>query len=341
MVERRGGNLDLAGGGEPPVCRQHAAHDLALLFAHAPLVIEGEVAAALDPAAHLGVIGLEFFVEPGELRPHLHVAQFLGAEQAARAGPPLGVAHLEELAVARVAVDHVRRIGVERVLQQVFALVSGQIFGRLEGEIEERVARLAGSVLLHLRHHGGHEVKGLLKRGEFFEDAHHAVVIFERVHARPGELVLAGNKVLIKRLMHVPQEAQIDLRHGWSAGGAPYLLIVKKCSAWAAAARPGGSRATGCRSAHRRRSGQPPRSSYVQLRPRRAQGAPRLPGFSRRERCAASRRCTGPGWAGFGRPRSWGARRHRSGSWASIPGGTPWCAAWTWCCTCCYPRRGA
>src|ERR1019366_2251425 len=107
--------------GPTPVGLHHAAHDLTLLFAHLALVVQGEVAPALDPAAHLRVIALELFVEPGELRPHLHVAQFLGAEQAARAGTPLRVARIEELAVARVAVDHVRRIGVERVLQQVVA----------------------------------------------------------------------------------------------------------------------------------------------------------------------------------------------------------------------------
>jgi hypothetical protein len=123
MVIRRGGNLDLAGEGQPTVRRHHPTHNLALLFAHAALLVQGEIAAALDPAAHFRVVGLEFFVEPGQLRPHLHIAQLLGAEQAARPRAPLGVAHIEELAVARIAIDHVGRIGVERVLQQVVALV--------------------------------------------------------------------------------------------------------------------------------------------------------------------------------------------------------------------------
>ena len=90
------------------------------------------------------------------------------------------------------------------MLQQLLALVSGERFGRFEGEFEKRVARLPGCVLFHLRHHGRHEVEGLLHLRELFEDAHHAVVIFEGVHARPGELVLAGSKVFIERLMHVP-----------------------------------------------------------------------------------------------------------------------------------------
>ncbi len=213
MVVGRGGNFDLAGSSELGVLRQHAADNLALLFAHAALVLQREIAAALNPIAHLGVIGLKLFVEPGELRPHLHVAQFLGAEHVARTGRLLCVARLEEFAVARIAVDHVRGIGIERVLQEQLALLFGQMLGGFEGEGEERVARLAGCILFHLRHHGGHQVERLLHLGEIFEDVHHAVVVFERVHARPGELVLAGSEVFIKRLMHVPQEAQVNLRH--------------------------------------------------------------------------------------------------------------------------------
>jgi len=82
------------------------------------------------------------------------------------------------------------------VLQQELALPGGEILGRLEGEIEERVARRAGGVLLHLGHHGGHQVEGLFHLREFFEDAHHSVVVLERVHARPGEFVLAEARSL-------------------------------------------------------------------------------------------------------------------------------------------------
>ena len=68
------------------IFRQHLAHDLTLLLAHAPLIVQREIAAALDPAADLRVVGLKLLVEPGELAPHLHVAEFLRAEHVARAG---------------------------------------------------------------------------------------------------------------------------------------------------------------------------------------------------------------------------------------------------------------
>ena len=71
------------------------------------------------------------------------------------------------------------------------ALVRREVLGRLEGEFEKRVARLSGGILLHLRHHRWHQVEGLPHFREIFQDAHHAVVVLERVHARPGKLVFA------------------------------------------------------------------------------------------------------------------------------------------------------
>src|ERR1035438_8072338 len=47
----------------------------------------------------------------------------------------------------------------------------------------------------------------------------------------PGELVLAGNEVLIERLMHVPQEAQVDLRHLDVGGPSPQIYLSSKKAA--------------------------------------------------------------------------------------------------------------
>jgi len=51
------------------------------------------------------------------------------------------------------------------------------------------------------------QVEGLVDLGKFFQDVHHPVVILERVHARPGELVLAESKVLRKRLVQCAIES--------------------------------------------------------------------------------------------------------------------------------------
>ena len=213
MVVRGGGDLDLARGRQPAVHRQHLAHDLALLLAHAALVGQREIAPAPHPFAHLGVLGLVLLVEPGELRPHLQVAKIPRAEQVPRARALLPLPRTVQLAVARVAVDHALRIGVEGMLQQEGALRVGQVLGRLEGRLEERVHGLARGVLRHLRHHRRHQVEGLPDFRKLLQNPRHAVVILEGVHARPRQLVLAGSQVLVEGLVHVPQKAQMNAGH--------------------------------------------------------------------------------------------------------------------------------
>ena len=192
MVIRGGRNLDLARGREPPIHRQHLAHDLALLLAHAALVGQREVAPAPHPFAHLRVLGLELLVEPGELRPHLQVAKILRAEQIPRPRALLPLPRAVQLAVARVAVDHALRIGVEGVLQQECAVRIGEILGRLEGRLEKRIRGLARGVLRHLRHHRRDQVERLPDFRKLLQNPRHAVVVLEGVHARPRQLVLAG-----------------------------------------------------------------------------------------------------------------------------------------------------
>ena len=88
-----------------------------------------------------------------------------------------------------------------------------QRFGWLEGDVEERVVGLAARVFFDLHHHGGHQVEGLFDLRKFFKDLHHAVVVFEGMHAGPGEAVLSCGQILVERLVHVPEEAQVDFRH--------------------------------------------------------------------------------------------------------------------------------
>ena len=71
-------------------------------------------------------------------------------------------------------------------------------------QMMKRVARFSRGIFSHLLHHGGHQVKRLVHFRKLLEDAHHAVVVLERVQARPGQIVFAGDQVLIKGLVHVP-----------------------------------------------------------------------------------------------------------------------------------------
>ena len=88
--------------------------------------------------------------------------------------------------------------------QQEGAVGIGQALGRLESQVEERIDGGARGVLRHLRHHGRHQVKRLPDGRELLQNPHHPVVVLERMHARPRQLVLAGDQILVVGLVHVP-----------------------------------------------------------------------------------------------------------------------------------------
>src|SRR5579883_2808867 len=108
----------MPGHGQFAIFGQNQADDFALLFAHPALIGETELPAAPDPFGDFGIAGLHFLVEPGELRPHLEIAKFLIAEETARARTLLRLPGVIELAVARIAVDHALRVGVEGMAEE-------------------------------------------------------------------------------------------------------------------------------------------------------------------------------------------------------------------------------
>jgi hypothetical protein len=99
------------------------------------------------------------------------------------------------------------------MLQQECAVRIGEILRRLEGRLEKRILGIARGVLRHLRHHRRDQVERLPDFRKLLQNPRHAVVVLEGVHARPRQLVLAGDQVLVEGLVHVPEEAQIDARH--------------------------------------------------------------------------------------------------------------------------------
>ncbi len=60
-----------------------------------------------------------------------------------------------------------------------------QRFRRRERSLQEWIGRAPGGVILHLFEHGGHEVERLANPRKLLKQMRHAVVILERVHARP------------------------------------------------------------------------------------------------------------------------------------------------------------
>ena len=79
--------------------------------------------------------------------------------------------------------------------------------------LEPRFAELAAGVLLDLRGKRRDEIERRMDAGKFAKDFHHAPVVFEGVQARPGKQVLTGGRIAVLRLMHVPENDEIDAAH--------------------------------------------------------------------------------------------------------------------------------
>ena len=119
---------------------------------------------------------------------------------------------LPQLLIARVAADHVHRVGLEKILQRKTASTFTELGRRLGHHLEKRVAGGAGGVVLHLDDQRRHEVEVLVDVGELVQQLDHPVVVLEGMHAHPGQPVVPGDEVLVIRLVHVPEENEVDLR---------------------------------------------------------------------------------------------------------------------------------
>ncbi len=107
-------------------------------------------------------------------------------------------------------------VRVEEVLEHEAALVIIQRIRRLGSQGEERVHGGAFHVIAELVDERRHHVEGLMDARKLLQQLHHAVVVFEPVHADPGQAVVAGHQVLVVRLMHMPKKDDPDHRHLFS-----------------------------------------------------------------------------------------------------------------------------
>ena len=97
------------------------------------------------------------------------------------------------------------RVGLEKVLQGELALGESEIFRRLGGDIQKRIARASGHIILDLRNQGRHQIEGLMDVGKLVQQFDHAVIVFQRMQAHPGQPVLARDQILVIRLVLMPE----------------------------------------------------------------------------------------------------------------------------------------
>ena len=117
-----------------------------------------------------------------------------------------------QLAKARITVKQVA-IDLERVAQQALAVSGGQLLGGLEGDLVSALVGRISRILLKLHDEGRDQVERDVDRRKILEHRNHAPVVLQGVQAYPGHAVVILSQVLVKRLVHVPQEHEVGLGH--------------------------------------------------------------------------------------------------------------------------------
>ncbi len=72
---------------------------------------------------------------------------------------------------------------------------------------------MAAGILFELRAQRGHDVKGGMHARKFLEHAYHAPVVLESMQPGPGQHIAAGGRVAVLRLMHMPENDQMNSVH--------------------------------------------------------------------------------------------------------------------------------
>ncbi len=131
------------------------------------LVLFAEVAAATDQVGQrLGLQGLR--VEPGQVEPHLQVAEFVDREGAGAGFPALGSLRLplaRQLQVARMGARPGMVGAFAHTLHDEGPFGRVEVGGRLQGVLPVHVDEVTGGVDLQLLHERGDQVEGLVEVG--------------------------------------------------------------------------------------------------------------------------------------------------------------------------------
>jgi hypothetical protein len=118
-------------------------------------------------------------------------------------------AHLRcELRESRPAIDEIF-IDLECAFDSFALLLRLQTLRRSESDVEPRLLKAAGYVLLDLLGKERDKIKGSVDARKFLENFYHAPVILQGVQARPRQEVSARGGVAILGLVHVPENDKV------------------------------------------------------------------------------------------------------------------------------------
>ena len=151
-------------------------------------------------------------IDPGQLVPDLEVSVVVGRElRDARMHVGASSAPRQKLCIPRERVDHPRPVRVEEVVQAERFFLLGKLIGGFQADFQMPITCLLTGERFQLDEHRWNEIEGDFDIRELAQERHHAPVILQCVQSDPRKNVLAGNQILVERLMHVPEQS--DARH--------------------------------------------------------------------------------------------------------------------------------
>jgi hypothetical protein len=110
---------------------------------------------------------------------------------------------------------------LKRAQQDFGSVFRPQAGYRAKRRRKPRLIKFSASVFFQLRSEGRNNVERGMQARELFDHSDHAPIILERMQARPGKNVAARGRVAILRLMHVPQDHQVNRVHQFLASSCP------------------------------------------------------------------------------------------------------------------------
>ena len=200
VVERRRGHLDLAADDTVAVFRNHSVQQLEFDGPKQLFVVLGKPAVLGHQPANPRIPVQIKRVHPGQLVPHLQVAEIVDGER--QSASPL----VEQFLVPGIDLDHPLALRMEEVLEDEDDVRLGEIGSGCEAQIEDTIACAICRKCLELDEQRRHQVERDADARKLPKERRHPVVVLQRVHPHPGEDVLAGDEILVVRLMHVPED---------------------------------------------------------------------------------------------------------------------------------------
>ena len=220
------------------VNRQHELQKLKLFRFQDTFIHFGEIFSARRKPIHIGIARNPLFFHPCELRKQLQVppiARREGDDCLRASGRPRP---FEQLAESWPSGQESLVIYLKGTREDLAFILAGELLGILESQIKPGLVEIPAGIFLELQAERRHHVERRVKPREFLKNLDHAPVILERVQSRPWQNVAASLGIAILRLVHVPQNNEINLVHrahraGWRSRGMLHFAFLS-CASWIA-----------------------------------------------------------------------------------------------------------